>query len=70
VKIVGEVEKNFRGGAADRGLAHNHHGKLQLIVEQASINEVRYACSVHMNYDCMTPISSFITIATKFLSKH
>ena len=23
-----------------------------------------------MNYDCMTPISSFITIATKFLSKH
>jgi hypothetical protein len=23
-----------------------------------------------MNYDCMTPISPFITIATKFLSKH
>ena len=64
------MENIFREGAANRGLAHNPHGKLRLIVEQASINEVRYACRVHMNYDCMTPISSFITIATKFLSKH
>ena len=26
--------------------------------------------SVLMNYECMTPILPFITIATKFLSKH
>jgi hypothetical protein len=56
--------------------SHNSHGKLGLIVEQASINEVRYACSVYictsvlMNYECMTPVFPFITIATKFLSKH
>ena len=33
---------------------------------------VVYICaSVLMNYDCMTPILSFITInTTKFLSKH
>jgi hypothetical protein len=32
---------------------------------------VVYICtSVLMKYDCMTPISPFITIATKFLSKH
>jgi hypothetical protein len=63
VKIVGEVEKNFRGGAARlrfqplwcSGLAHNPHGKLGLIVEQANINEVRYACSVHM-YQCINEL--------------
>jgi hypothetical protein len=32
---------------------------------------VVYICtSVLMNYDCMTPILPFVTIATKFLSKH
>ena len=32
---------------------------------------VVYICtSVLMNYECMTPILPFITIATKFLSKH
>ena len=32
---------------------------------------VVYICtSVLMNNDCMTPILPFITIATKFLSKH
>ena len=51
MKIVGEVEKNFRGG-----LARNLHGKLGLIVEQANINEVRYACSVHMYYQCINEL--------------
>jgi hypothetical protein len=32
-----------------RIVAHNPHGKLGIIVEQANINEVRYACSVHMH---------------------
>jgi hypothetical protein len=50
VNIVGEVEKNFRGS-----LARNLHGKLGLIVEQANINEVRYACSVHM-YQCINEL--------------
>ena len=32
---------------------------------------VVYICtSVLMNYECMTPILPFITIATKILSKH
>ena len=32
---------------------------------------VVYICtSVLMNYECMTPILPFITIATKVLSKH
>jgi hypothetical protein len=41
------------------GPAHNSHGKLGLIVEQANINEVRgmhvvYICtSVLMNYECI-----------------
>jgi hypothetical protein len=36
-------------------LAHNPHGKLGLIAEQANINEVRYACSVHM-YQCINEV--------------
>jgi hypothetical protein len=52
VKIVGEVEKML---GEVSGLAHNSHGKLGLIVEQANINEVRYACSVHM-YQCINEL--------------
>ena len=31
------------------------YGKLGIIVEQANINEVRYACSVHM-YQCINEL--------------
>jgi rRNA processing protein Gar1 len=46
VKIVGEVEKIL--GEVQRSIG--------LIVEQANINEVRYACSVHM-YQCINELS-------------
>jgi hypothetical protein len=36
--MLGEVQRS----------SSQPHGKLGLIVEQAHINEVRYACSVHM----------------------
>ena len=46
-------------------------------LERAKVNDVTYACCVHicisvlMNYDCTThPILPFITITTNFFSKH
>jgi hypothetical protein len=62
VEIVGEVAKNV--------------GEVQPL-KRAKVNDVTYASSVRicisvfMNYDCTThPILPFITITTKFLSKH
>ena len=55
------------------GLAHDPHGKLELKTGQSQRRDVLYACgiSVLMNYDCTTHlILPFITITTKFLSKH
>ena len=52
MKIVGEVKKIL---GKCNGLAHNPHGKLGLIVEQANINKVRYARSVHM-YQCINEL--------------
>ena len=40
--------KRIRGGAAS-GLAHDPHGKLGLRTDQIKVNDVTYACRVHMH---------------------
>ena len=47
MEILGEVEKIW---GRCSGLAHDPHGKLGLRV-RAKVNDVTYACSVHM-YQC------------------
>ena len=49
---MGEVEKNL---GEVRGLAHDPHGKFVLPVERAKVNNVMYACSVHM-YQCINEL--------------
>jgi hypothetical protein len=72
VETVGEVEKIWRRCS---GLAHDPHRKLGLRVGQLNQRRVHvvYICiGVLMNHDCSTTslIFQFITITTKFLSKH
>ena len=72
--LTSDHGEKFRGRCSS--LAHDPHGKSGLI-ERAKVNDVTYmhvvyiCINVLMNYDCTThPISPFITITTKFFSRH